>query len=121
MCCQMASQPAARGLFFPPPAGLVYFGYPLHPPGKAAQRRDAHLPKITMPMLFLHGTRDPFGSPEEMQELAAGLSGARLELIDGGDHSLVAAKRADPRGGSVERAIEIAANWILKKIGRAHV
>ncbi len=66
-----------------------------------------------MPMLFLHGTRDPFGSPDEMRELAAGLPGARLELIDGGDHSLVAPKRADPKGESVERAIEIAASWIL--------
>jgi predicted alpha/beta-hydrolase family hydrolase len=109
---RIASQAAARDRFVPTPAGLVFFGYPLHPPGKATERRDAHLPKIAMPMLFLHGTRDPFGSPEEMLALAAGLTAARLELIDGGDHSLVATKRADPKGGSVERAIDIAADWI---------
>ena len=110
---RIASQAAARGLFVPPPAGLVFFGYPLHPPGKATQRRDAHLPKITLPMLFLHGSRDPFGSPDEMQELVAGLSGSRLEIIAGGDHSLVATKRAEPKGGSVERAVDVAAEWIL--------
>ena len=64
-------------------------------------------------MLFLHGTRDPFGSPEEMRDLAAGLPGATLELIDGGDHSLVAPKRADPKGQSLERAMDLAAAWIM--------
>ena len=117
---RIASQAAARGLFVPPPAGLVYFGYPLHPPGKAGQRRDAHLPKIPMPMLFLHGTRDPFGSPEEMRELASALPGASLELIEEGDHSLVATKRADPKGGSVDRAVTIAAEWIrVRSEGRS--
>src|SRR5512140_1527564 len=56
---RIASQVAAGG-FDPAPAGLIFFGYPLHPPGKPRQRRDAHLPRITVPMLFLHGTRDPF-------------------------------------------------------------
>ena len=66
---RIASQAAARDLFDPPAAGLVFFGYPLHPPGKPDQRRDRHLPAIRVPMLFLHGTRDPFGSPDEMRAL----------------------------------------------------
>lgn len=108
---RIASQVAARGGFDPAPAGLVFFGYPLHPPGKPDQRRDAHLPAVTVPMLFLHGTRDPFGSPEEMQGLIKTLGPrARLEIIDGGDHSLVAPRRADPK--SLERAIAIASAWI---------
>jgi predicted alpha/beta-hydrolase family hydrolase len=110
---RIASQAAARGLFDPAPAGLVFFGYPLHPPGRVTQRRDKHLPAITAPMLFLHGTRDPFGSPEEMRDLAAGLPGATLEIIDGGDHSLVAQKRGDPKSQSVERAMDLAASWIM--------
>jgi pimeloyl-ACP methyl ester carboxylesterase len=65
-------------------------------------------------MLFLHGTRDPFGSPDEMRELAASLPGATLEIVDGGDHSLVAPKRADQAGNSVERAVETAVNWIKR-------
>ena len=97
------------------PAGLVYFGYPLHPPGKPGQRRDAHLPQIRVPMLFLHGTRDPFGSPEEMQALAASLPGALLELIDGGDHSLARSKSQDPKGESLERAMDLAAAWMKRQ------
>ena len=62
-------------------------------------------------MLFVHGTRDPFGTPEEMQALAASLPRATLHLIDGGDHSLVATKKADPKGESVERAVMTAIAW----------
>jgi|SRR5579862_2343864 len=115
MGARIASQAAARRLLSPAPAGLVFFGYPLHPPGKPGQRRDAHLPDIVAPMLFLHGTRDPFGSPDEMRELTLGASArakrATLEVIDGGDHSLIAPKSKDPK--SLERAITFAANWIV--------
>jgi hypothetical protein len=111
---RIASQAAALGLLTPAPAGLVFFGYPLHPPGKPAQRRDKHLPKITVPMLFLHGTRDSFGSPDEMRDLAAGLTGAQLELIDDGDHSLVRPKRADPLGRSIDHALDVAAAWMTR-------
>lgn len=110
---RIASQAAARGALGPSPAGLVFFGYPLHPPGNPQQRRDRHLPKITAPMLYLHGTRDPFGSPDEMKELVAGLAGATLELVDGGNHSLERPKKADPDGRSLDNAIDVTANWIL--------
>ena len=113
---RIASQAAARDLFDPSPAGLVFFGYPLHPPGEPAQRRDRHLPAIRVPMLFLHGTRDPFGSPDEMQALAAGLATAQLELIEGGDHSLAAGKRADPKGQSIDRALDLAAEFMSPRI-----
>jgi len=110
---RIASQVAARQGFDPAPAGLVFFGYPLHPPGKPGQRRDRHLPQIAAPMLFLQGTRDPFGSPDEMRALTASLSTATLEIIDGGDHSLVAPKRQD--SGSLARAIDLASAWILSR------
>jgi predicted alpha/beta-hydrolase family hydrolase len=110
---RIASQAAAAHSLSPSPAGLVFFGYPLHPPGKPAQRRDRHLPDVGAPMLFLSGTRDPFGSPEELRELADGLSGATLHLVDGGDHSLAAPKKVDPAGSSLDRAIDLAARWIL--------
>jgi predicted alpha/beta-hydrolase family hydrolase len=112
---RIASQVAAKGGFEPAPAALVFFGYPLHPPGRPGQRRDAHLPRLTAPMLFLHGTRDPFGTPEEMRALAASLPTTTLELIDGGDHSLVATKTADPSGLSLERAVGTAADWLLHR------
>jgi hypothetical protein len=113
---RIASQAAAKGAFDPAPAGLVYFGYPLHPPGRPQQRRDRHLPAIDRPMLFLHGTRDAFGSPEEMTALTAELGPtATLSLIDGGDHSLVRPKRQDADGRSLEDAMDTAARWILRQ------
>jgi len=117
---RIASQAAARGLLTPPPAGLVFFGYPLHPPGKPGQRRDRHLPAVGRPMLFVQGTRDPFGTPEEMTALTDGLgAGASLELIDGGDHSLAAPKRQDAGGRALERAMDLAARWMLALASRA--
>jgi predicted alpha/beta-hydrolase family hydrolase len=115
---RIASQVAARRGFDPAPTGLVFFGYPLHPPGKPTQRRDRHVPSLTQPMLFLHGTRDPFGSPEEMRELTNRLPGATLDLVDDGDHSLVVPKRADPSGASLTHALDRAAAWIRALDGR---
>lgn len=115
---RIASQAAANGLCSPAPAGLVYFGYPLHPPGKPAQRRDRHLAAAGCPMLFLHGTRDAFGAPDEMTALTARLGpGATLALIDGGDHSLVRPKRQDPDGRALEGAMDTAAAWMRARIG----
>ena len=110
---RIASQAGAKSLFDPAPAGLVFFGYPLHPPGKPDQRRDRHLPSVGAPMLFLHGTRDAFGSPDEMTALVASLPGAQLELLDGGDHSLLATKAQEAKASRVERAMDLAATWIL--------
>ncbi len=106
---RIASQVAPR--LIPAPAGLVFFGYPLHPPGRPADRRDRHLPLVGCPLLFLHGTRDPFGSPEEMQTLADRLTGATLAVVDGGDHSLLAGRA---RGATVapDGAVTIAAQWM---------
>lgn len=112
---RISSQCASRGGFDPAPAGLVFFGYPLHPPGKPAQRRDAHLPAIAAPMLFLHGTRDPFGSPDEMRDLVAGLPSATLEIIDGGDHSLLAPRQKPAASASLDRAMDLAAAWIHRQ------
>jgi predicted alpha/beta-hydrolase family hydrolase len=69
-------------------AGLVFLGYPLHPPGKPERIRDEHLYRIEVPMLFLEGTRDPFSTPELLQGVIAKL-GKRASLvpIEGGDHS----------------------------------
>ena len=89
---RIASQVGAKGGFSPLPGGLVFFGYPLHPPGKPEMRRDRHLPDISIPMLFLHGTKDPFGSREEMRELIDELPTSTLTFVEGGDHSLVAGR-----------------------------
>ncbi|HEX4513923.1 MAG TPA: alpha/beta fold hydrolase [Polyangiaceae bacterium] len=74
-----------------PISKLVFFGYPLHPPKKPEKRRDAHLPDVKQPMLFLHGTRDPFGSPAEMRALCKKL-GARMVLFEGQGHDVIGAE-----------------------------
>ena len=65
---------------------LLLLSYPLHPPRKPEQMRTAHFPALRTPCLFVHGTRDPFGSPEEMRTAIP--SQARLILIDRAGHEL---------------------------------
>ena len=69
--------------------GLLLLSYPLHPPRKPEQLRTQHLPNLRTPSLFVEGTRDPFGSIEEM-EAAIRLIPARTELlkIEGAGHDL---------------------------------
>jgi predicted alpha/beta-hydrolase family hydrolase len=91
--------------------GLVFFGYPLHPPGKPEQRRDAHLPAITEPMLFIQGSRDAFGTTDEIRELLPRLKRATLHEITGGDHSFKvsgARKGESALPGILDRTVE----WI---------
>ena len=83
---RIASHVAAQGV--DGIAGLVYLGYPLHPPGRPDQRRDKHLPSIAQPMLFVQGTRDLFGTAAEIQQLLPALNPrARLFEVTDGDHS----------------------------------
>ena len=66
--------------------GLVCLGYPFHPPGKPEKTRIAHLGKLETPALILQGTRDPFGSPEEVASYPLSASIA-VRWIEDGDHS----------------------------------
>lgn len=70
-------------------SGLLLLSYPLHPPRKPEQLRTQHLPNLRTPSLFVHGTRDPFGSIEEMKK-ALHLIPAKNELmeVDGAGHDL---------------------------------
>lgn len=82
---RMASMAVAEGM---PAAGLVYLGYPLHPPGKPEKLRDEHLYGLTLPMLFLQGTRDPFATPELLESVVARIGpSATLEWREGGGHT----------------------------------
>ncbi len=75
-------------------AGLVLLGYPLHPPGQPQKLRTGHLPQVRAPMLFVQGSRDAFGTPEELEPWLKGRArGTRLFVVEGGDHSF-----AVPRG-----------------------
>ena len=76
--------------------GLVLLGYPLHPPGRPTERRDKHLPAIGRPMLFVQGSRDAFGTPEELAHIAATLRPTpTVHVVADGDHSFKL-RRKDP-------------------------
>jgi predicted alpha/beta-hydrolase family hydrolase len=67
---------------------LVFFGYPLHAPGKTDHLRVDHLDAVTVPMLFIEGTKDPLARFDLVEALVARLGPrARLHMIEGGDHS----------------------------------
>ncbi len=67
--------------------GVALLGYPLHPPGKADRLRVEHFPELTMPVLFVSGTRDAFGTPDELQRHAKKITGrVTFHWIDTGDH-----------------------------------
>jgi predicted alpha/beta-hydrolase family hydrolase len=81
--CSMA---VAEGL---PALGLVLVSYPLHPPGRPDRLRIEHFPKLTVPCLFVSGTRDAFATAAELEGATAGIPGPVTHLwLPGGDHSL---------------------------------
>jgi predicted alpha/beta-hydrolase family hydrolase len=88
---RIASQMTADGQLSP--QALVFLGYPLHPPGKTEQLRDAHLYRITVPMLFFAGTRDTLCDLDLLKPVIGRLKApADLDIVDGGDHSFVLPK-----------------------------
>ena len=83
---RIGSQVVAGGL---PAAGLALVSYPLHPPGRPDRRRSEHFPGLAVPCLFVSGTRDAFGTPDELMAATAAIPGPVTHVwVDGGDHSL---------------------------------
>jgi len=91
---RMASMAVADGM---DAAGLIYLGYPLHPPGKPEKLRDEHLYGLATPMLFLQGSRDTFATPEILADVVSRIGPhAVLQWVDGGDHSFAVAGNKRP-------------------------
>ncbi|MDQ3758180.1 MAG: dienelactone hydrolase [Actinomycetota bacterium] len=83
---RMCSMAVAEGM---PAAGLVLISYPLHPPGRPERLRTEHFPALSVPCLFVSGTRDAFGTPEELIEAHGSIPGPVTQVwIEGGDHGL---------------------------------
>jgi predicted alpha/beta-hydrolase family hydrolase len=81
--------------------GLVLLGYPLHPPGRPNQLRDAHLKNVGRPMLVVQGERDTFGTPGELAPVLARLDPRpTVHVVEGGDHSLKISRSG--KGGQEE-------------------
>ena len=101
---RIASQVAAGGI--DGVAGLVFLGYPLHPPGKPEQLRSRHLPDIKVPMLFVQGERDTFGTPAELRPIISKLKvPVELYEVAGGDHSFKVLKRAGVTQAATHEAV----------------
>lgn len=75
-----------------PVKGIIFYGFPLHPPGKASIERAAHLKEVKQPMLFLSGTRDEFATLELLEEVCSSLQNATLKKIEGANHGFKAGK-----------------------------
>ena len=91
-------------------AGLVFLSYPLHPPGKPEQLRDAHLPEIAVPMLFIQGSRDNFAQPDLLAATIRRLPTATLHVVDGGDHGLtVRGRKADDVNREI---VDLTVSWL---------
>ncbi|HEV2300136.1 MAG TPA: alpha/beta fold hydrolase, partial [Stellaceae bacterium] len=70
-------------------AALLLLSYPLHPPGKPEQLRTQHFPRLTLPCLFVQGTSDPFGSPDELRSAVALIAApTRIIAVEGAGHDL---------------------------------
>jgi predicted alpha/beta-hydrolase family hydrolase len=86
---RIASQVAAQPEGAKAVDALVFLGYPLHPPGRRDKLRDSHLPEIKAPMLFVQGSRDTFGTPDELRAVFEKHQlSPTLHVVEGGDHSL---------------------------------
>src|SRR4029079_2237757 len=73
--------------------GIIFYGFPLHPPGKPSIERAEHLRDVKIPMLFLQGTRDELAKWDLIESVCASLSLATLMKIEGADHSFKAGKQ----------------------------
>ena len=98
---RMCSMAVAEGL---PTAGLVLVSYPLHPPGRPERPRVAHFPDVSVPCLFVSGTRDRFAARDELEAATAAIAGSVTHhWIAGADHGL---------GGTEEEVAAIVSDWL---------
>jgi uncharacterized protein len=113
---RIASQVAAAG--GADLASLVFLGYPLHPPGRPDRLRGEHLSRIKVPMLFVQGSRDAFGTPDEWRPIMARLGAtADLHVVEGGDHSFKVLRKSGISQPQVYRQIQdFIASWLRHAI-----
>lgn len=93
--------------------GLVFFGFPLHAPGRLGTKRSEHLERVALPMLFLQGTRDSLADLSLLRPLCAQLSPrATLHIVDTADHSFHVLKRSRRTDAAVLHGLAgVTASW----------
>jgi predicted alpha/beta-hydrolase family hydrolase len=109
---RMTSTAASENLI-PDVRGLVFFGFPLHPPKQPATKRGEHLAKVTQPMLFLQGTRDDLADLSLLKPICKKLGKlATLHIIEGADHSFHVLKSSGKSDGEILRElVRTTAEW----------
>lgn len=111
---RMASMAAAEGAIAP--SGLVYLGYPLHPPGAPDKLRVAHLPAVVPPQLFVEGRTDPFVDPHsQLEEAVAACRDAEIAWLDGG-HSFEVKGRKRAAGEIGAGLAPLVAEWMRDRM-----
>lgn len=99
--------------------GIVFYGFPLHPPNKPSTKRGDHLAKVPIPMLFLQGTRDELADLQLLRPIAETLGSiATLQIIDGADHSFHVLKRSETTDAEVLRGLAGATARWMDGLGR---
>jgi uncharacterized protein len=95
--------------------GLVFLGFPLHPPGRPDDKRAEHLARVQIPMLFLQGDRDEFADLQLLRPVVKRLGErATLHLVEGGDHSFKVPKRTGKTEEAVmSELVQTIANWTI--------
>jgi len=108
----MSSQAASLGLL-DGVKGLVFFGFPLHPPNKPSTKRAEHLARVRIPMLFFQGTRDTLADLNLLRPICADLGPrATLHIIETADHSFHVLKSAGKTDSNVMRELALTtASW----------
>ena len=92
-----------------PVNGIIFVGFPLHAPGNAGISRAEHLAHVTVPMLFLQGTRDALADISLVEQVCGGLRSATLKKFEGADHSFKAGKQ-----DLIPLLAEAISNWTKK-------
>jgi predicted alpha/beta-hydrolase family hydrolase len=94
--------------------GIIFYGFPLHPPGKPSTERAEHLKNIKIPMLFLQGTKDELATWELIEKVCSSLPLATLVKIEGANHAFKAGKQ-----DIMQRLTNETKDWIRKMIKKA--
>jgi len=117
---RMATMLAAEPPLSPRVVGVVAMGYPLHPPGKPAQLRVEHLGAMAVPALVVQGTRDPFGTPDEIAR-EWGKAGATptLVTVEDGGHGFEVPRRVHDQAETYARVADAVVRWLDTLLGES--
>ena len=107
---RIGSQVAAQGTAVD---ALALFAYPLRPPGNPEKVRNGHFPEIGIPTLFCSGTKDSFGTPEELEAAATDVANAAVHLLEGADHGFAVPKSSGKTREDVwAEAVDAFLGWL---------